>query len=63
MKDLDKAALIKHIKKRANAQAALPAAAVLDALALQLERGDFDTKEGGKTNGERTCGDTPRHVE
>ncbi|WP_161498864.1 hypothetical protein [Cryobacterium aureum] len=49
MKDLDKAALIKHIKSRANKQASLPAAAVLDALALQLERGDFDIKEGGKT--------------
>ena len=46
---IDKAALIKHINARANKQASLPAAAVLDALALQLERGDFDTKEGGKT--------------
>ena len=46
---IDVPALLKHIKSRANKQASLPAAAVLDALALQLERGDFDMKKGGKT--------------
>ena len=39
---IDKAALIKHIKARANKQASLPAAAVLDGLAVAIERGDFD---------------------
>ena len=60
---IDRAALLKYVKARANKQASLPAAAVLDGLAVAIERGDFDTKEGGKANGERTRGDTPRHVE
>lgn len=59
---LDKARLLAHIKSRANAQASLVGAAVLDALATALERGDFNEKEGGETDGERTRGDTPRHV-
>ena len=48
---IDKAALLAHIKARANKQASLPAAAVLDGLAVAIERGDFDIKEGGRTNG------------
>ena len=43
---IDRAALLAHIKTRAEKQASLPAAAVLDALATAIQRGDFDTKEG-----------------
>lgn len=42
---LDQKALIAHIKARANAQTSLVAAAVLDALATAIERGDFNEKE------------------
>jgi hypothetical protein len=46
---LDTRALVAHIKARANAQASLVAAAVLDGLATAIERGDFNQKEGGET--------------
>jgi len=48
---LDKQLLLAHIKTRANAQASLVAAAVLDGLASAIVRGDFDEKEGGTTHG------------
>lgn len=43
---IDRAALLAHIKNRAEKQASLPAAAVLDALVTAIQRGDFDDKEG-----------------
>lgn len=46
---IDKVALIAHIRARADKQASLPAAAVLDGLAVAIQRGDFDEKEGGET--------------
>ena len=46
---LDRVLLLAHIRARADKQPSLPAAAVLDGLAVAIERGDFDTKEGGKT--------------
>lgn len=48
---IDKAKLLAHIKARADKQASLPAAAVLDGLAVAIHRGDFDEKEGGTTDG------------
>jgi len=42
---LDKQLLLAHIKTRANPQASLVAAAVLDGLASAIARGDFDEKE------------------
>ncbi|MDY7542635.1 MULTISPECIES: hypothetical protein [unclassified Cryobacterium] len=46
---IDVPALLAHIKARANAQASLVAAAVLDGLATAIERGDFNVKEGDET--------------
>ena len=42
---IDRPALLAHITARANAQASIVAAAVLDGLATAIRRGDFDTKE------------------
>lgn len=41
---LDRDALLDHIRKRADAQVSLPAAAVLDGLVTAIERGDFDNE-------------------
>jgi hypothetical protein len=48
---LDKRALLAHIKAKAK-HPNLLIHAVLTGLATAIERGDFDEKEGGQTDGE-----------